>query len=307
MSDYKAKCLMFFPPHIDVMTLFVDYVDFPFALKNMSILGCGFGSILVKLPYETVYLSIWTPTTSNRFQWIRPSFYKGAFGAVLLFDLTQYQSFNPFIFDIIQELYSNIDAIPLILVGVRPSEDSERQVPPEDVTTLLEQIPQCTYFEINRHDNQIPHIFHTVAELFIAQLNILEEDRRKANEFRKKRFQTFLTTLEELNFHVNDRNEVEILNEHGYFTIDIISGYVRFEPYICVTCSRSTCQFKKTPRTKSLCIVSKGAGWSNLSLSSHYLLTLSKIHAIAENCLPQHVLHQMQEILTCKKYKPPRC
>jgi small GTP-binding protein len=86
-----------------IMTIGVD-----FAVKTIDVQSSG--------GIKKVKLQIWDTGGQERFSYVRPLYYKGAMGGLVVFDVTQPDSFQsiPRWFD---EVKKNRGDIPLILVG----------------------------------------------------------------------------------------------------------------------------------------------------------------------------------------------
>jgi small GTP-binding protein len=86
-----------------IMTIGVD-----FAVKSIDV-GTTEGARKIKL-------QIWDTGGQERFSYVRPLYYKGAMGGLVVFDVTQVESFQnlPKWFD---EVKKNRGNIPLVLVG----------------------------------------------------------------------------------------------------------------------------------------------------------------------------------------------
>ncbi|NVM54465.1 MAG: GTP-binding protein [Candidatus Helarchaeota archaeon] len=299
VPSYKVKCVMLGDPSIDTWNLISEHIQCSFTKRYKRTIGCDIGIIDVQLPYEQVTLSIWDIASSDRYRFFRSSYFRGASCAILAFDLTRYDSLNPTLINLITELYTTLGAIPIILIGCNAAKVEQRQIPRDVIDQLCEQMAHTVYFETDFNDERIISVFEAAAEIILAGMGRSEEDRRIAYEWKKQRLETLMIALEEMNFCINDQDEVEILTRQGIFSINILNGAVYFESIICSKCNNHSCLYKKHARRKSLCIVSAGTGWSNQELQHNELLTLAKIFAIIENDLPAHVLNQMRQVEEC--------
>jgi small GTP-binding protein len=86
-----------------IMTIGVD-----FAVKTIDV-GTSEGAKKIKL-------QIWDTGGQERFSYVRPLYYKGAMGGLVVFDVTQVESFQN-IPKWFEEVKKNRGNIPLILVG----------------------------------------------------------------------------------------------------------------------------------------------------------------------------------------------
>src|SRR6056297_474027 len=80
-----------------------------FAVKTISITTVDGRDLLVKL-------QIWDTGGQERFQYVRPLYYKGAMGAIVLFDVTNRESFDH-VSKWITEVTDNAGKLPMLLVG----------------------------------------------------------------------------------------------------------------------------------------------------------------------------------------------
>lgn len=103
------------------MTIGVD-----FHVKTIEINTEDEGMLRVKL-------QIWDTGGQERFSSIRPMYYRGSLGALLIFDLTSYESFEH-LPQWIEEIRANIkNEIPLLLVGNKSDLIDERKVSFEEI------------------------------------------------------------------------------------------------------------------------------------------------------------------------------
>lgn len=69
-------------------TLVRRYCEGKFQESRVATIGVDFYTQLVRLPSETVKLSIWDMAGQQRFQAVRTGFYRGSRAAALVFDVT---------------------------------------------------------------------------------------------------------------------------------------------------------------------------------------------------------------------------
>ncbi len=109
------------------MTIGVD-----FHVKTIMIETEDEGSLRVKL-------QIWDTGGQERFSSIRPMYYRGSLGALLIFDLTSYESFEH-LPQWIEEVRSNIkNDVPFLLVGNKSDLLNERAISPEEINSFTEK------------------------------------------------------------------------------------------------------------------------------------------------------------------------
>ena len=109
------------------MTIGVD-----FHVKTISIDTEEEGQIMVKL-------QIWDTGGQERFSSIRPMYYRGALGALLIFDLTSYESFEH-LPQWIEEIRANVkNEVPFLLVGNKSDLVDIRAVSLEEINDFTEK------------------------------------------------------------------------------------------------------------------------------------------------------------------------
>ncbi|MDD1778041.1 MAG: hypothetical protein LUQ65_07705 [Candidatus Helarchaeota archaeon] len=286
---------------IDTWGYLARHLHGTFNNRYKNTIGCDIGVLDVQLPYENVVFSVWDVSSKERFRFFRHLFFKGAQCALLFFDLTR-----PLlkVRSLITEIYSNIGPIPIILIGCNASDNpDQRQIDLHEVELLQTHMGPNAYYEIGITNDVFPTIFQEAAEFALAELGLTEEKRRVAYEWQQKRIENLTEILEQMGYRINENSEVEILNHHGLFSVNInYSGRVSFTPLICGTCQNESCEANAPPHRASLCIISDGQGYSNLELFDTDLLILAKILAISENALPDHVLDQIRKVEGCPHY-----
>jgi small GTP-binding protein len=95
---------------------------------------------------HSITLSIWDIAGQERFKFFRQSFYRGASGAMVVFDLTRYPTFNPNVVNWLKELWGFTGRIPVVLIGNKVDLADLRNVRQGDVQAFADKIP-CKYLE----------------------------------------------------------------------------------------------------------------------------------------------------------------
>ena len=302
MPSYKMKCVVLGDSRIDTWGLLAPYIQGAFNNRYKDTIGCDIGVIDIQLPWEHVIFSIWDITSKKQFQFFRHTFYRGAQCALLFFDLTQSNSFNPTLISLITEIYSTQGTIPIILIGCNADKMDQRQINQDEIDALRARMGPAAYFEIGLNTAVFPEVFEYLAEFAFNDIGLSEEKRQKDYEWQQRRLENLTEILEQMGYQLKENSEIEILNHHGLFSVNLNQRRVFFSPLICGTCKNTTCESSLPPNRASLCIVSGSEGWSNLELPNDDLLLLAKIFAITEDQLPDHVLDQMRKVEQCSHY-----
>ncbi len=127
-------------------------------------------------------LSIWDTAGQERFSYVRPSFYRGAAGGLVVFDLSKRQSFEntP---KWMEEVKKARVSIPQILVGNK-LDLHDRETSYEEALNFASEL-NMEYFESSAKDNQnIFEIFQRLAELvLIRHLQEVEQDSAEEQKY----------------------------------------------------------------------------------------------------------------------------
>ncbi|MFX1450605.1 MAG: hypothetical protein ACFFCM_07175 [Promethearchaeota archaeon] len=256
-----------------------------------------------------VDFSFWDISTQERLRFFRSSFYRGTSSVVLFFDYENPKTIVPFLSEIINEIYNSIGPIPIFLIGLNSTYSSYN----EYIEQIIEE-DYIFYFDFQNKLNFQKEILRYLAEI---SLNIIQESPdvitarireqfQKYYDLKRQGTDNFYTALQDIGLSIDD-NTVKILNKYGLFTVDIINGTVIYETLMCANCEKfNKCHRKHNIPKKALCIVADSVGWNNLFIEQDKILILSKIFAIMEGELPEHVLNQMRQIEKCPEMILPQ-
>ena len=111
------KVLLIGPGAVGKTSLLHRFVKNQFAEKYILTIGVEFLSKKIKIKKKHVQLMIWDIGGQKKFKFLHERFYKGTRGALLVFDLTNYQTFKE-MEEWISEAYEILDdKIPFVLIG----------------------------------------------------------------------------------------------------------------------------------------------------------------------------------------------
>jgi Ras-related protein Rab-11A len=113
------------------------YINNEFNIDTKSTVGVEFGSKSINLKGSKIKAQIWDTAGQERYKSITSSYYKGAKGAFIVFDLTRPDTFNS-VDRWIGELKSNTDDIYLIVIGNKSDLERDRKVIREEAEQKCE-------------------------------------------------------------------------------------------------------------------------------------------------------------------------
>jgi small GTP-binding protein len=119
--DFKFKVIIIGPGAVGKTSLINRFVHNEFSLKYKFTIGVDFLSKRVNYDpndqYNMAHLQLWDIGGQDRFKFLHRSFYEGANGVLLIFDLSRASTFTE-MKDWLSEMYETIqEKIPMILVG----------------------------------------------------------------------------------------------------------------------------------------------------------------------------------------------
>ncbi|EPQ31316.1 uncharacterized protein PFL1_01501 [Pseudozyma flocculosa PF-1] len=104
------------------------FINNQFKEQSAHTIGVEFSSRLVKLGNKSVKLQLWDTAGQERFRSVTRSYYRGAAGAILVYDITKRSTFEP-----LQRWLSDARALAssdlvVVLVGNKLDREEEREV-----------------------------------------------------------------------------------------------------------------------------------------------------------------------------------
>jgi small GTP-binding protein len=142
------------------------YCEGKFEHTRIQTIGVDFQTQTVKLPEQTVKLSIWDMAGQERFAVVRAGFYRGSRAAALVYDVTEPQSLK----DLErwrEEVLGAIQEQPFLVIGNKI--DLERTVSREEGKAFADSI-NATYVETSALTGEgVPALFESLAKLALGQ------------------------------------------------------------------------------------------------------------------------------------------
>lgn len=173
--DYHFKLLIIGDSGVGKTSLLLRFIEDSFTSNHLTTIGIDFKTKMVKMKNSIIKLQIWDSAGQDRFKTITNSYYKGANGIILAYDVTDENSFHS-IKNWLRQIEENTTKdIIKVLVGNKCDKD-DRKISFEEGEKLAEK--SCiSFFESSAKTN------HYVNEIFIyfAQ-ELLNEIERKCKE-----------------------------------------------------------------------------------------------------------------------------
>ena len=150
--------------------LLLRFTDDSFTANHLTTIGIDFKIKIINLENKLIKLQIWDTAGQERFRTITKTYYKGAHGIILTYDVTDQNSFKN-IRNWIKQIEANAQTnVCKVLVGNK-CDKPDRVVTEEEGKKLAEDF-SMSFFETSAKTNQ------NVNEVF----NFLTQEILKANE-----------------------------------------------------------------------------------------------------------------------------
>uniref|UniRef100_A0A182JXR6 Rab-GAP TBC domain-containing protein n=1 Tax=Anopheles christyi TaxID=43041 RepID=A0A182JXR6_9DIPT len=140
MKAIEAKIVVLGSQGVGKTSLVVRYVSNVYTKEISPTIGASFFTCKVNLEDFKVKMQVWDTAGQERFKAMAPLYYRNANAALLVFDLTQYNSFNE-IKGWVQELQRNVqEPMVLSLVGNKLDLEAKRAVSREEAMLYANSI-----------------------------------------------------------------------------------------------------------------------------------------------------------------------
>jgi small GTP-binding protein len=118
MPEYSFKIILIGPPAVGKTSLLNRFVHNEFDLSYKLTIGVDFLTKTLEYePSNKAKLQIWDIGAQERFKFLHRSYYDGAFGALVVFDLSRQQTFSG-MKTWVSEMHSIlVDDIPKVIIG----------------------------------------------------------------------------------------------------------------------------------------------------------------------------------------------
>jgi Ras-related protein Rab-10 len=167
--DVLYKILLLGDTQVGKSSILLQYVEKTFTITFISTIGIDFKIKTIELEGKRIKLQIWDTAGQERFHTITTSYYRGAMGIILVYDITSQKSF-----DNITKWLQNIEMhaspdVERLLVGNKADMDNRRVVPKERGEQLGQQ-QNIPFLETSAKTNtNIDEAFESLARLILKK------------------------------------------------------------------------------------------------------------------------------------------
>lgn len=137
--DYVFKVVLIGDSAVGKSQLLARFARNEFSLDSKATIGVEFQTRTLQIDGRTVKAQIWDTAGQERYRAVTSAYYRGAVGAMLVYDMTKRQSFDH-VARWLQELRGHADKnIVIMLIGNKSDLGTLRVVPTEDAREFAER------------------------------------------------------------------------------------------------------------------------------------------------------------------------
>ncbi|XP_010523299.1 PREDICTED: ras-related protein RABA4a-like [Tarenaya hassleriana] len=137
--DYVFKMVLIGDSAVGKSQILARYARNEFSLDSKSTIGVEFQTRTLVIDHKSVKAQIWDTAGQERYRAVTSAYYRGAVGAMLVYDITRRQTFEH-IPRWLEELRAHADEnIVIILIGNKSDLEDQRDVPTEDAKEFAEK------------------------------------------------------------------------------------------------------------------------------------------------------------------------
>ncbi|KAL9356500.1 hypothetical protein Peur_049753 [Populus x canadensis] len=137
--DYVFKLVLIGDSAVGKSQILARFARNEFSLDSKATIGVEFQTRTLVIDHKSVKAQIWDTAGQERYRAVTSAYYRGAVGAMLVYDITKRQTFDH-IPRWLEELRSHADKnIVIILIGNKSDLEDQRAVPTEDVNEFAQK------------------------------------------------------------------------------------------------------------------------------------------------------------------------
>ena len=166
--DYLFKVLLIGDSGVGKSSLLLKFTDRVFTDHYISTIGVDFKIQTLQMDDKIIKLQLWDTAGQERFRTITTSYYRGAHGIIIVFDITDKESFANIKTWITEIDRFASDNVCKILIGNKSDLEKHREVSKEDAKELANKY-KIDYIEASAKDST------NVQQLFVELTRQIKE------------------------------------------------------------------------------------------------------------------------------------
>lgn len=184
--DYMFKILIIGNSSVGKTSFLFRYADDSFTSAFVSTVGIDFKVKTVIRREKRMKLQIWDTAGQERYRTITTAYYRGAMGFILMYDVTNEESFNSVQDWVTQIKTYSWDNAQVILVGNKSDMESERVVTYDRGKQLADQLG-LEFFETSAKENiNVKNVFERLVDIICDKMSdSLDSDQAVNNQMNR--------------------------------------------------------------------------------------------------------------------------
>ena len=185
--DYLFKIVIIGESDVGKQAFLLRFLDDSSDGKVLTKIGVDFRVKVLNVENKLIKLQIWDTAGEERFRTITKTYYNGAHGIILMYDVTDQNTFKN-IRNWIKQIEANADeSLRKVLVGLKCDEPG-RVVTEEEGKKLAEEYNMVLFESSARTNTNVSEVFYyLVKEIFIEKGIIKDEEGIKLSKRKNKK------------------------------------------------------------------------------------------------------------------------
>ena len=186
-SDYTYKHIIIGDSMSGKTSYFNKLIHNTYTNSKISTIGVDFGVLYISINDKLIKNHFWDTAGQETYKSIIRTYYRGAYGCIIMFDITNYQSFDNvkrWIEDV--QNYGNYNKLSIIIVGNKSDLNIKRAITIEEAEEFCNK-NNLKYFDISVKDNiNIKESFNYLINLISTKeknYDIIENEYIKKESF----------------------------------------------------------------------------------------------------------------------------
>ena len=177
--DYLFKLLIIGESGVGKTCLLLRFTDDSFTANHLTTIGIDFKIKIINLENKLIKLQIWDTAGQERFRTITKTYYKGAHGIILTYDVTDANSFKN-IRNWIKQIEANAQTnVCKVLVGNK-CDKPDRTVTEEEVKKLAEDFGMILFETSAKTNKNVSEVFnYLTTEILKSNAGKTTSDNKK--------------------------------------------------------------------------------------------------------------------------------
>jgi len=160
-------------------SLLYRYTESDWSPNFIATIGVDFKVLTFERQSKVIKLQIWDTAGQDRFRSITHSYYRGAHGVMVVFDVTNAESFEGIASWMADVHKFGIEGTPMVLVGNKCDLESKRQVTRAQAQALADSLG-CRYCETSAKDNlNVDDTFAHIVDECVQRRTKLVDDKKR--------------------------------------------------------------------------------------------------------------------------------